>query len=188
MILHNENVLLKKARDLDPDSLGLIYDAFSPGLFRYAMRLLGDSDVAEDCVADTFSRYLAALHVGHGPDNHLQAYLYRIAHNWITDFYRRNSPVMVELNESLQMEEQQKPENRLSEEIQKQQIRLALRALTPDQRQVVILRFIEEWSTEEVALTLQKPIGAIKALQHRGLEAMRNFLRSDEKVSLNEPK
>ncbi|MDP3449319.1 MAG: sigma-70 family RNA polymerase sigma factor [Anaerolineaceae bacterium] len=184
----NEHDLLKKARDLDPDSLGLIYDAFSPGLYRYAMRLLGDNDVSEDCVADTFSRYLAALHVGHGPDTHLQAYLYRIAHNWITDFYRRNSPVIVELDETLQKEDQQKPENWLTDEIQKQQIRLALRALTPDQRQVVILRFIEEWSTKEVAVSLQKPVGAIKALQHRGLEAMRNFLSSDEKVSLNEPK
>lgn len=186
MNLANEHELLKNAKRFDQDSLGLIYDSYSPGLYRYASRLLGDSSMAEECVADTFSRFLGALRVGHGPDNHLKAYLYRIAHNWITDFYRRHSPILVELDETLMMDDHDNPENRNFESIQKQQIQVALRALTPDQRQVIVLRFIEEWSIEEVALTLQKPVGAIKALQHRALISLRSFFPSEMKVSINE--
>lgn len=186
MILPNEHNLLEKAREFDPDSLGLIYDTYSPGLYRYAMRLLGDSCMAEECVADTFSRFLNALRLKHGPENYLQAYLFRIAHNWITDYYRRQTPIIIELDEYHPSNEEEKPENRLSESIEKQEIQNALRMLTSDQRQVIVLRFIEGWSNEEVSRAIQKPVGAIKALQHRALETLRKVLTSDEKVSLNE--
>lgn len=186
MNLLNEHDLLVKAGEFDLDSLGLVYDIYSPGLYRYASRLLGNTNLAEDCVAETFTRYLMALRFGHGPTAHLQAYLYRIAHNWITDFYRRHSPILVELDETLESADQEKPENRIFESLERQQIQSAIRMLTPDQRQVIALRFLEDWSNEEVALTLQKPVGAIKALQHRALTALRSFIRSEEKVGLNE--
>ncbi|MRS03521.1 sigma-70 family RNA polymerase sigma factor, partial [bacterium] len=145
MKLQLEHDLLVKAGEFDQDSLAIIYDTYSPGLYRYALRLLGEDHLAEECVADTFSRYLGALRVGHGPTEHLQAYLYRIAHNWITDFYRRHNPIMVELNETIEMAAHDKPENKMIESLQRQQIQVALRTLTPDQRQVIVLRFLEEW-------------------------------------------
>jgi len=52
------------------DALGSIYDLYSPGIYRYAMRLLGDETLAEDCVADTFSRFLKVLRLGQGPEDH----------------------------------------------------------------------------------------------------------------------
>ena len=178
--------MIEKAREFDQETLGKIYDAYSPGLYRYASRLLNDSEIAEECVADTFYRFLGALRVGHGPTDHLQAYLYRIAHNWITDFYRRHSIKLIELSETLESNDHEKPENCISELLQKQKLLNALRTLTPDQRQVIVLRFIEEWSLEEVALTIQKPVGAVKALQHRALSSLRSFYRFEEKVSLDE--
>ena len=72
----------------DPEVLEQVYDLYSPGLYRYAYRLLGDDQLAEDCVSETFSRFLTALRVERGPEKNLKAYLYRIAHNWITDYYR----------------------------------------------------------------------------------------------------
>lgn len=180
--------LLQSARDFDTDALGIIYDRYSPGVYRYALRLLGDEILAEDCVADTFSRYLKALHVGQGPERYLQAYLYRIAHNWITDSYRRHQLNTIELDESIQSEDSKSPESLSNDRMTQQQIRLALQALTPDQRQVITLRFLEGWQNQEIAESLQKPIGAIKALQHRALEALRKLLPNDEKVSSYESK
>jgi RNA polymerase sigma-70 factor (ECF subfamily) len=51
-----------------------IYDQFSPGLYRYAMRLLGNEDLAEDCVSEVFSRFLTAIKRGNGPQQDLKAY------------------------------------------------------------------------------------------------------------------
>jgi RNA polymerase sigma-70 factor (ECF subfamily) len=106
----SDKELLKSARAFDQQTLAEIYDQYSPKLYRYAIRLLGDDTQAEDCVAETFSRFLNALQQGGGPKEHLQAYLYRIAHNWITDQYRRQSPVPLEQEEPLESPSQLDPQ------------------------------------------------------------------------------
>jgi RNA polymerase sigma-70 factor (ECF subfamily) len=181
-----EQELIRGAQRFDLDTLAVIYDRYSPGVYRYAVRLLGDDSMAEDCVADTFSRFLKALRAGQGPRDHLQAYLYRIAHNWITDSYRRQPLPPLELDESLPDGDHSLLEKQADARIEQQQVRTALSALTPDQRQVVVLRFIEGWENEEVAGAMQKPVGAIKALQHRALTALRKYLLQEEGVVADE--
>jgi len=171
----SEQDLLSGARSYHLPSLGAIYDRYSPAIYRYALRLLGDELLAEDCVSETFSRFLKALRFGRGPQDHLQAYLYRIAHHRITDIYRRPPPPPLDLDESLPGMDDPLPEQ-ASLRMEQQQVRLALRALTPDQRLVVTLRFIEGWENEEVAAAMQKPVGAVKALQHRALDTLRRLL------------
>lgn len=183
MNLPTEQDLLEGARNYDLKTLGTIYDRFSPGIYRYAMRLLGDDLSAEDCVADTFSRFLKILRNGQGPEDHLQAYLYRIAHNWITDSYRRQPPAPLELTESMRADNYLLPESLAEERLEQQQVRDALRLLTPDQRQVISLRFLEGWSNGEVSAALGKPVGAIKALQFRGLETLQKVLLKEKKES-----
>ncbi len=179
----SEADLLKGAKAFDLQSLGEIYDFYSPGLFAYAMRLLGDHLLAEDCVAETFARFLKGLRAGVGPDTHLQAYLYRVAHNWITDHYRREPPPPLELEEDMRAEDDPPPEDQVGRLIEQEQVRGALRSLTPDQRQVIILRFLEGWDNEDVAAAVQKPVGAVKALQHRALASLRRWLLDKGKES-----
>ncbi len=174
-----EQDLLQSAITRDQDSLAIIYDLYSPGLYRYAFRLSGDDCLAEDCVSETFSRFLRALQCGGGPRDHLKAYLYRIAHNWITDGYSR-LPQMIELGDSITGDETLLPEKQAEKRFTLQRVRLALRSLTPDQRQVILLRYIEGWENDEVAVALEKPVGAVKALQHRALASLRRFLGHDE--------
>ncbi|HNT53418.1 MAG TPA: sigma-70 family RNA polymerase sigma factor [Anaerolineaceae bacterium] len=181
-----EKDLLSGARSFDLDMLGVIYDRYSSGIYRYAMRLLGDENLAEDCVSETFSRFLKALRAGQGPRDHLQAYLYRIAHNWITDSYRRHPPRLETLVETLHADADQQPEAQVGLHQEQQQVQLALQALTPDQRQVVTLRFIEGWENNAVAAALGKPVSAIKALQHRALLGLRKLLTSGGQEQFDE--
>jgi len=182
-----ERDLLNGARNYDLSALGEIYDRYSPGVYRYAMRLLGDECLAEDCVSETFSRFLKALRAGQGPRDHLQAYLYRIAHNWITDSYRRQPAPPLELDDSLRSEDQFLPEAQVDAHLELRQVRLALRSLTPDQLQVITLRFIEGLENDEVASVLEKPVGAIKALQFRALNTLRRLLTGEKKEGVYEP-
>ena len=172
----DEQDLLNRACAFDMPALAAIYDRYSPGLYAYAMRLLGDECLAEDCVAETFSRFLKALRAGQGPESYLQAYLYRIAHNWITDMYRRQPPPPLELDEELRAEQALQPEIQVDQHLERREVRNALRLLTPDQRQVVVLRYLEGWENEEVSAALHKPVSAVKALQHRALMALRKWL------------
>ncbi len=173
--MNSETRLLEQARCFDLTALGEIYECYSPGVFRYAIRLLGDRTAAEECVAETFSRFLKALHNGGGPKEYLQAYLYQVAHHWITDYYRRQPLATIPLDEELANEEDD-PARAAAGNIDRQRVRAAMRMLTPEQRQVVVLKYVEGWENEAVAFQLEKPVGSIKALQHRALEALRRIL------------
>jgi len=171
----NEAELLLKAKQYDRQALAQIYDLYSPGLYRYALRLLGDPSQAEDCVSETFSRFLKALRGGKGPKDYLQAYLFRTAHNWIADHYRRVPVPPEKLNES-HPDEVDLPEEEVGKRLRQRQLRVALGKLTPDQQQVITLKFFEEWTNEDIAQTLKKPVGAVKSLQHRALASLQRIL------------
>lgn len=173
--MNSESGLLKSARCFDLAALGKIYDSYSPGVFRYAIRLLGDADLAEECVAETFSRFLKVLRNGGGPQDYLKAYLYQMAHHWITDFYRKQPPPALPLDDDM-VNDLDDPVQVAVENLDREQVRAALVRLTPEQRQVVVLKFLEGWDNEAVAAQLKKPVGSIKALQHRALDTLHRIL------------
>lgn len=176
----DQGKLLERARTFDQEALGKIYDLYSDALYAYAFKHVGSTQLAEDLVAETFQRFLKGLKSGGGPTDHLQAYLYRITHNLITDTYRREPPPALELEEDRLAEEDQEPAGIVSERQEADLVRRALRLLPPEQRQVIVLRFLEGWSTLEIAQVMEKSIGAVKAQQHRGLAALQRILGDDQ--------
>ena len=176
----DQGKLLEKARTFDQAALGEVYDLYSDALYAYAYKHVGDAQLAEDLVAEAFHRLLKAFSSGGGPTDHLQAYLYRITHNLITDTYRREPPPPLELQEDRLADEGQEPAGIVSERQEADLVRRALRLLTPDQLQVIVLRFLEGWSTSEIARIMEKSIGSVKAQQHRGLAALQRILGDDQ--------
>ncbi|HEY5728849.1 MAG TPA: sigma-70 family RNA polymerase sigma factor [Anaerolineales bacterium] len=172
--MSDEQDLLQRASRFDIQALAEIYDTHSPGIYRYAMRLFGDVTLAEDCTAETFTRFLKSLQERRGPSDHLQAYLYRIAHNWIVDFYRKDRETF-ELGDAVRSEADV-PEEEAAKRIRQKQVRKAILHLTPDQQQVISLKYLEDWSNEEVARAMKKPIGAVKSIQHRALRSLHKLL------------
>jgi RNA polymerase sigma-70 factor (ECF subfamily) len=179
-MLKPETNWLIAARRLDEDALEAIYDAFSDELYRYAYRLIGDQQAAEDLVAETFYRFLRALHAGGGPREHLRAYLYRVAHNLAVDGHRRGHGEVVELPENAEgLQSDDDPASAAETAIQGEKARAALWALTPAQQQVIVLKFFQGLSNREISTVIEKPVGAVKALQHRGINALRRIFTID---------
>lgn len=181
-----ETQTMAKSKALDRQALVEIYEQYSPKLFRYGFRLLGDRDTAEECVAETFSRFLDSLKGNPiGPEN-IQAYLYRVAHNWITDYYRRQPPPEVQLQEDLQDTVHNRrngnPAALVGEKMEIERVRNALLHLPEEQRQVIVLRFLEEQGHEEVATSLGKSVEATRAIQYRALSSLRRMLLVPEEV------
>jgi len=160
--------ILQRARNFEMDALAQIYDEYNLSLYYYALHLLGNSELAEDCVAETFSRFLKALAAKGGPRENVKGYLYRSVHNSITDYYRsrKDGP---ELDD--EMPDTGTPEVNAQVELrsEQEQLRRAISRLTHDQAQVIGLHFIEEWDLSEIADCMGKTVGAVKALQHRAL-------------------
>jgi RNA polymerase sigma-70 factor (ECF subfamily) len=130
---------------------------------------------AEDLTANVFFRLLRAVREGNSPRKNLSAWLYRVAHNLVVDAFRRTPPEELELVEWLESDE---PDPALSAEqrLQLARVRSALCHLTEGQQQVIVLKFFQGMDSREIAEVLGKSEGAIDALQHRGLRALRKML------------
>ena len=174
--------LLSLAQDFDQTALAIIYDRYSTALYRYAYHQTGNQQTAEDCVSETFSRFLKALQKKRGPNDHLKAYLYRIAHNWITDLYRRKSSKEESLDEmeSVLPAANPKVEAIVLKGITATTLRQQISRLNDAQRQVIVLKHLEGWDNAEIAEFIGKNVGSVKALNSRGLENLRKFLDEEE--------
>lgn len=179
-----EEARLRRAHALDRGALAAIYDEYHLPLYRYIYRQVNDVETARDLTAEVFRRFLQALQQRKGPDQQLRAWLYRTAHNVVVDHYRRQAHRRhLPLREDL-VNTDDDPTRSAEDRILAEQIQSALWQLTSDQRQVIILKFLEGLSNAETASILNKPVGAVKSLQHRALAALqRRLVRDKEKVS-----
>jgi RNA polymerase sigma-70 factor, ECF subfamily len=177
-----EALAISTALTFNRRALIAIYEQYNACLYRYAYRMLGDPHLAEDCVSETFSRFLFAVRDGRGPTENVRAYLYRIAHNIATDHYRRRPRTEVPLNSDLCGAAEDNPDHQYSRDEEQQMVRDALFRLPIDQRRVLMLRFVEGWRHDEVAEALGKSPEATRALQHRALLSLKRMLASDEMV------
>ena len=184
----DEAKLLKQARALDQNALTWIYQNYHSAIYRYIYHHLGEAQTAEDLTSDVFRRLLQALRNGGGPTRQLSAWLYRVAHNLIVDHvrrckYRNHEPLDGALGDSL-TDSAEGPERLAGRTLVMEQVRGAMLELTAEQRQVVILKFLEGMSNTEVAAITGKTVGAVKALQHRGLETLRDQLVTSQAPEL----
>jgi RNA polymerase sigma-70 factor (ECF subfamily) len=175
--LRDEATLLERVRQYDTEALAQVYDDYYDRIYRYIYRYLGQADAAEDLTAGVFFRLLSAIRRGKSPRTHLSAWLYRVAHNLVVDVFRRMPPEELELAEWLESEEGD-PVETAQLHMQMDRVRLALRQLTAGQQQVIMLKFFVGMDTREAAATMGRSEGAVDALQHRALHALRKILNA----------
>ena len=172
--------VLDEDRPLDRDGLAAVYDEHHPAIYRYVYRQVGEVETARDLTAEVFHRLLRAVQRGGAPDRHLKAWLYRTAHNIVIDHYRRQGHRQhLPLDEEM-VNADDDPAASAERRLSGAQVRAALRRLTPDQQQVITLKFLEGLSNQEVADVTGKPVGAVKSLQHRALAALGRQLEPDK--------
>jgi len=132
--------------------------------------------VAEDLTAQVFLKAVEGLPNYEPSDRPFAAWLYRIAYARTVDHWRQQQRRReVVLDESLQAAGPQ-PEDWLVLEAEWRTALDLLAQLTDDQQNVLILRFVGEMSLSEVAETLGKTVGAVKAAQHRALAALARLI------------
>lgn len=172
----HDQARLRRARAFDRGALTAIYDEYHHPIYRYIYRRVNEVETARDLTAEVFRRFLHALQNGKGPEEQLRAWLYRTAHNIVVDHYRRQQHRQhLSLKENL-VNVNDDPVRLAEDQILGEQVKSALWQLTPAQRQVITLKFLEGLSNEETAVVLHKPVGAVKSLQHRALAALQRLL------------
>jgi RNA polymerase sigma-70 factor (ECF subfamily) len=170
--------LVERARQYDTRALAEIYDRYAEPIYRYLYRFVGDAVQAEDLTSEVFLKLLQVLDTPRAPGERLLGWLYGVAHNLATDWFRSNSRhPAVSLAEDL-VADGELPSTILEKRQANKQLRAALRRLTADQQRVILLRFGEGFKLGEVARLLGKSEGAVKILQHRAVKHLRKLLES----------
>lgn len=167
---------------LDQDELATIFDEYAPAIYKYLLRLGLQPQEADQIVGDVFVRLLDKNSEGKGPHSNLRSYLFQIAYHLVVDNSRerqRLAPLEVALSLSNETESVQ---SMAEEKILLEKLGIAIeRNLTEEQKNVIVLRFQEDFSLKETAEIIGKNVNAVKALQNRGILNLRQAMgRLDE--------
>lgn len=159
------------------EALIKLYEDHNDAIYRYAYRYLSNEDLAEECVSDVFTKFLQRVRNESLPDGNVKAYLYRIAHNWVVDHYRKREPDE-NIESSTVIDPDPNPEMDVSRMQRRERLQKALLSLPEEQRTVTELHIMENWPHEKVAKFLGKSVEASRALQYRALQNLRNTIDS----------
>ncbi len=164
---------VEAARNGDASALAAICERFYPRIYRYVSYKVEDRRDAEDLAGEVFVRMLDAISRQTG---NFEAWLFRIAGNVVTDHYRKQAVRSGEVELSEETPGGSDPEAIVGRKLDGDRLRKGLHALTEEQRETVILRFIMGYDNDEVATMLGRSTGAVRALQFRALSALRDAL------------
>lgn len=173
--LSTEDALLDSLQQGKQDSLIAIYEEFFPPLYQYVRLKVGDGTLAEDIVSDVFVILMESLGKSSAPHSNLRGWLFKVARH---EVYRTYGKVRhLPLND---LEEWMPASDDLETEVNHmfdvERVRHALRMLTSDHQEILILRFGQRLSLQEVSDIMGKSISAIKSLQFRALDTLRGIL------------
>ena len=172
---------LADARRREPAAVTRIYTAYAPALYRFFMAAVSDRHLAEDLTGTAFVSAIEALPRFRGPIEALGGWLFQIARHDLYDYRRKQARSRIEplednLNEAALADGGVDPEELAIERLEGTRVLAALRELSSDQREVLLLRMAGGLTAPEVADILGKTTGAVKALQHRGLASLARVL------------
>ncbi|MDP2211044.1 MAG: sigma-70 family RNA polymerase sigma factor [Candidatus Aquicultor sp.] len=166
--------LVERAKNYDAEAFGRIYDLYFDKIFNYAYYKVGNRHEAEDIAEQVFLKALEKISGFEWRGAPFSSWLFRIASNLVIDFYRAGKYEMVDIacEEHSLYDGGCGPEESAMREHDRASVASAIKTLTEEQQQVIILRFISGMSNEEVAKAIGKNVGAVKALQHRAISAL----------------
>jgi RNA polymerase sigma-70 factor (ECF subfamily) len=180
---------LVAARRREPAAVTRVYTAYAPALFRFFMAAVGDRHQAEDLTGTAFVSAIESLPRFRGPVEALGGWLFQIARHDLYDHRRKQARSRVEplednLHEVAVVAGAEDPEELAIARLEGSRVLAAMRQLSPDQREVLLLRMGGGLTAPEVAEILGKTTGAVKSLQFRGLASLARVLglRSPEQT------
>ena len=172
--------LLKAARNLDPQALTALFDLCSPALYKFTSRFVHHPTQADSIIADVFARLVEDFARGGGPRANLRSYLYRIAYHRILEQDREVVPPSSlkfiipphQSDPSISMRAQKEHQAMM-------QILLSTmnQELSADQRLIIVLRFLEDFSLKETAEIMGRDVNNVKVIQSRGLARLKKAMQ-----------
>ncbi|PKQ28096.1 MAG: RNA polymerase subunit sigma-70 [Candidatus Anoxymicrobium japonicum] len=177
--------LVKRAKNRDPESFGMLYDEYVDQIFRYVYYKVGNVTESQDLTGQTFLKAFENIDSYEMRDVAFSSWLYQIAHNLIVDFFRRESKqerVPFEDNPPT-VSPHGNPVEAVISDMESERLYKAMRKLTHNQREVLILKFIDNLSNAHIAEIMGVSVGAVKSTQKRGLLSLNRILGNSSEIN-----
>jgi len=174
----DEERLVKKAKKGEAEAFGLLYDHYVAAIYRFILLKVSHESDAEDLTHQVFLQAWQNIRSYRSKGLAFSSWLYRIAANKVIDYYRtKKKYVDIEnVAEENLIDPSPSPQKKIEKDLNLSLIKKALKKLEPDQQNVLIMRFINDLSHQEIAQALNKSLGAIRVIQHRALKKLKELL------------
>lgn len=177
----NDQELMRIVQAGDMSPATEIYDRYSTRIYNFAYRFLRNSEAAEDATQEVFVKMLKHANQFHG-DAKLSTWLFSITANWCRDYLRKSDNKAKEAEEvllSLPASSELAPDRNLERREDEQRVQRALGALTPEQREAILLSRYQGLSYAEIAQISGCSEGAVKTRVFRAMETLKKALTGD---------
>jgi RNA polymerase sigma-70 factor (ECF subfamily) len=172
---------LARARSGDEEAIVAIYRSYFNPVYQFCRLRVGDANTAQDLTSEVFVRLIGALRRETAPRTSLRGWIFRVARNLIYDHYGRDEGLPMEtIDQWVSTDPDTDPEVEALRNIRGERARRALRMLAPAQQEVLLLRFDQQLSLQETADIMDRQVNAIKALQFRAVNTLRQILQDME--------
>jgi RNA polymerase sigma-70 factor (ECF subfamily) len=176
----DDKELIAHAAKGDREAFGALYERYVLRVFRHVYYMTSSPQSAEDLTAQTFLNALEAIHRYEMRGAPFLAWLLRIAYNLTVNHTKVRKNGTSPLPETLEIPgTNYSPEEACEAKADGEQVWAVVRKLRGDQRQVIVMRFVDGLSYPDIAKVLGKTIGAVRVIQYRALCALRRRLEDD---------
>jgi RNA polymerase sigma-70 factor (ECF subfamily) len=187
---YEEEVAIIEQAKQTPEAFGLLYEKYINRIYNYIFFRVGNVKDAEDLTTHVFMKALDNIGRYRNMGLPFSAWLYRIAHNQVANFHRDNSRAReISIDEMLVPPPQLKTDHPESSALKQEsinQLMILINDLNADKRELIMLKFVQKLSNEEIARALGRTEGAIKSLYHRTLLELRDrMVRLDSATQRN---
>lgn len=175
-----DTFLVARLKKKDADAFAAIYDEYVDAIYRFIYFKVARHEDAEDITSAVFMKLWDYVAEKKHSVNNLRALLYSIARTKIVDFYRQRSQADTFLDEDevlkIRDDRQQSLLERVAVQSDIENLEHILRKLKSEYREVILLHYVEELSTAEIAKILDKTRGAVRVLLHRAIKVTRKLI------------
>lgn len=178
--------LLKKHQQGDPQAFRALVERYTTPIYNLAYRLLNDRMEAENITQETFLRTITSLNRVR-LDKPIKPYLFRIAVNACRDYARKKHPILftewsASVNDNFEsaseplVDDAPEPWEQLAEQELTRQLQFALAKLPAHYRAVILLRYVEELSYDQIAQALDLPVNTVRTHLRRAKQRLRSAI------------
>ena len=173
---NTEEDIIQRAVQGDADAFGILYEQYVTQIYNYVYYRVGNVHDAEDLTERVFMRAMKHIRNYHNRGLPFSAWLYRIAHNLVANWYRDNSRRKeIPIHDVVPVPAgDEHPEASVLATEEREALLRLIRRLPPERQQLLILKFVEHLSNAEIGHIMGRTEGAIKSLYHRTLTSLRD--------------